>query len=111
MNAAIDKPKINSARQKKLLMLVEQGLSNAEIAEALDRSPLTIKVNLQRIFKILGVNNRRAAVIVWRANEKQKSMTLEGLRESRRENESNIQALQELVKLQTEAIELILQQH
>ncbi len=110
MSAPADKPKIKSTRQSEVLTLVEQGLSNAEIAEAINRSPFTVKVTLQRIYKILGVKNRRAAVIAWRANAKQKILTLEALRESRRENEANILALQKLVKLQTEAIEMMLQQ-
>ncbi len=110
MSPPTDKPKIRSKGQQQLLVLVEKGLSNDQIAEALDRSPFTIKVTLQRIFKTLGVHNRTAAVNVWRADVRAAGLTIETLRQSRRENEANIQALQELVKLQTTAIELMLQQ-
>ena len=56
----------------------------------------------------LGVNNRTSAVHVWRNGEvKDSRMGL--MREARQDNEVNIQLLQELIKLQTEAIELMLQ--
>jgi len=110
MSTPAAKPKIRSKGQQQLLMLVEKGLNNDQIAEELDRSPFTVKVTLRRIFKILGVNNRTAAVKVWRENIRPPVATIEDLRQSRRENEANIQALQELVKLQTTAIELMLQQ-
>ena len=110
MSAPTAKPKIRTKRQNEMLMLVEQGLSNEQMAKALDLSPSTIKGTLNRIFKILGVNRRSAAVKAWKADVKSKDMALEMLRKSRRKNEANIQALQELVKLQTEAIELMLQQ-
>ena len=110
MSPPADKPKIRTKRQNEMLMLVEQGLSNQQMAEALDLSPFTIKASLQRIFKNLGVNRRTAAVKAWKADVKSKDMALEMLRRSRRKNEANILALQQLVKLQTEAIELMLQQ-
>ena len=47
-----------------MLELVAQGLSNAEIAEALTLERTTIKTHVQRILTKLGVRNRVEVVIV-----------------------------------------------
>jgi DNA-binding NarL/FixJ family response regulator len=51
-----------SKRQKQLLVMMEQGLSNRDIAEKLDISEHTVKVHLWRLFKRLGVKSRTQAV-------------------------------------------------
>jgi DNA-binding NarL/FixJ family response regulator len=51
-----------SQREREVLMLVSEGLSNADIAARLFVSPQTIKTHLERIFAKLGVSGRAAAV-------------------------------------------------
>ena len=50
-----------SARRRKVLELVVEGLSNAEIAERLYVSESTIKQHLRAVYKVLGVRNRTEA--------------------------------------------------
>jgi DNA-binding NarL/FixJ family response regulator len=50
-----------SARQREILELVVEGLSNAEIAGRLYLSESTIKQHLRASYKVLGVRNRREA--------------------------------------------------
>ena len=51
-----------SARQREILELVAEGLSNAEIAQRLFLSESTIKQHLRAAYKALGVKNRTEAV-------------------------------------------------
>jgi DNA-binding NarL/FixJ family response regulator len=53
---------ILSSRQKELLGLIGEGLSNAQITERLFLSESTIKQHLRAAYKVLGVNNRTEAV-------------------------------------------------
>jgi len=50
-----------SARQREVLELVVEGLSNAEIAGRLYLSESTIKQHLRSVYKVLGVHNRTQA--------------------------------------------------
>jgi DNA-binding NarL/FixJ family response regulator len=50
-----------SARQREILELVVEGLSNAEIAGRLFLSESTIKQHLRAAYKLLGVKNRTEA--------------------------------------------------
>jgi DNA-binding NarL/FixJ family response regulator len=50
-----------SARQREILELVMEGLSNAEIARRLYLSESTIKQHLRAAYKLLGVHNRTEA--------------------------------------------------
>jgi len=50
-----------SSRQKEILELVSEGLSNAEIAERLFLSESTVKQHLRSAYKLLGVSNRTEA--------------------------------------------------
>jgi DNA-binding NarL/FixJ family response regulator len=50
-----------SARQREILGLVVEGLSNAEIAKRLYLSESTIKQHLRAAYKLLGVSNRTEA--------------------------------------------------
>ena len=52
-----------TAREREVLELVAQGLSNAEIAEALTLERTTIKSHVQRILAKLGARNRVEVVI------------------------------------------------
>lgn len=52
-----EQPKL-SKRQKQLLVMLDQGLSNREIAERLEISEHTVKVHLWRLFRRLGVKSR-----------------------------------------------------
>ena len=47
-----------SKRQKQLLIMLDEGLSNREIAERLGISEHTVKVHLWRLFRRLGVKSR-----------------------------------------------------
>jgi DNA-binding NarL/FixJ family response regulator len=50
-----------SARQREILELVVEGLSNAQIAGHLYLSESTIKQHLRSVYKVLGVHNRTEA--------------------------------------------------
>ena len=58
-----ENPKIGelSARQREILEMVVEGLSNAEIAARLYLSESTIKQHLRAAYKALGVRNRTEA--------------------------------------------------
>jgi DNA-binding NarL/FixJ family response regulator len=58
-----EKPKIGdlSARQREILEMVVEGLSNAQIAGRLYLSESTIKQHLRAVYKVLGVRNRTEA--------------------------------------------------
>ena len=51
-----------SKRQKQMILMLDQGLSNREIAEKLDISEHTVKVHLWRMYQRLGVNSRTQAL-------------------------------------------------
>jgi DNA-binding NarL/FixJ family response regulator len=53
-----------SERERDVLALVGQGLSNQEIAERLYMSPLTAKTHVSRIMQKLGVRDRAQLVVV-----------------------------------------------
>ncbi len=57
-----------SKRQKQLILMLDQGLSNREIAEKLGISEHTVKVHLWRLFKRLGVNSRTQTLHYARIN-------------------------------------------
>ncbi len=57
-----DAPQKLSKRQKQLLVMIEQGLSNRDIAEKLEISEHTVKVHLWRLFKRMNVKSRTQAV-------------------------------------------------
>ena len=50
-----------TARQREILELVAQGLSNAQIAKRLFLSESTVKQHLRATFKVLGVSDRKEA--------------------------------------------------
>ena len=47
-----------SKRQKQLIIMLDRGLGNREIAEELDISEHTVKVHLWRLFRRIGVKSR-----------------------------------------------------
>jgi len=51
-----------SAREMEILHWVREGKSNQEVGQILGISGLTVKNHLQRIYKLMGVNNRTQAV-------------------------------------------------
>lgn len=59
-----------SSRQREILDLVSEGLSNAQIAANLYLSESTVKQHLRAAFKLLRVNNRTEAAKLARATER-----------------------------------------
>lgn len=57
-----------SQRQKQLLVLVDAGLSNTDIANKLDISSHTVKVHLWRFYKKLGISSRTQLIKFSRDN-------------------------------------------
>ena len=54
-----------SVRERELVLLVAEGLSNKEIAGQLDMSERTVETHVQSIFRKLGIHKRiRLAVLV-----------------------------------------------
>ena len=53
-----------TAREREVLTLVGQGLSNAEVAERLVVSPLTAKTHVARLFTKLGARDRAQLVVI-----------------------------------------------
>ena len=53
-----------TARQRDVLRLIVQGMSNKEIARALNLGEGTVKVHMAAIFRKLGVNRRVAVAVV-----------------------------------------------
>lgn len=51
-----------SKRQKQLILMLDQGLSNRDIADKLNISEHTVKVHFWRLFRRLGVNSRTQAL-------------------------------------------------
>jgi DNA-binding NarL/FixJ family response regulator len=64
---AID-PFILTSRQREVLNLVAEGLTNAQIAEQLFLAECTIKQHLRAAYKLLGVRNRTGAVRVYKGS-------------------------------------------
>jgi len=54
-------PEKLSKRQKQLLVMLDRGLSNRDIAEQLQISEHTVKVHLWRLFRRLNVKSRSQA--------------------------------------------------
>jgi len=52
-----------SRRQSEVLMLLSEGRSNREIAEALQLAEQTVKVHVSNILRVLGARSRREAVV------------------------------------------------
>lgn len=57
-----------SKRQKQLIVMLDEGLSNREIAERLGISEHTVKVHLWRLFRRLGVKSRTQTLHFARMN-------------------------------------------
>ncbi|MBK6748345.1 response regulator transcription factor [Ottowia sp.] len=57
-----------SKRQKQLVVMLDEGLSNRDIAERLGISEHTVKVHLWRLFRRLGVKSRTQALHFARMN-------------------------------------------
>jgi RNA polymerase sigma factor (sigma-70 family) len=51
-----------TAREREVLLLVADGLTNAEVAERLWISPGTVRRHLENVYAKLGVRTRTAAV-------------------------------------------------
>ena len=58
----LEQPEQLTRRERRILELVEHGLTNAEIAQQLWVVEQTVKFHLSRIYKKIGVPNRTAAV-------------------------------------------------
>jgi DNA-binding NarL/FixJ family response regulator len=56
-------PEALTARERKIIDLVEQGLSNKEIADKLSISDSTVRHHLTSIFDKVGVPNRQKLLV------------------------------------------------
>jgi DNA-binding NarL/FixJ family response regulator len=65
---AVPAPTKLSKRQKQLILMLDQGLSNKDIADKLTISEHTVKVHFWRLFRRLGVNSRTQALHFARTN-------------------------------------------
>jgi DNA-binding NarL/FixJ family response regulator len=63
-----DTTKKLSKRQKELMLMLNEGLSNRDIASRMDISEHTVKVHLWRLFRKLDVNSRTQALAFGRNN-------------------------------------------
>jgi DNA-binding NarL/FixJ family response regulator len=61
--AAVERLRVLTDREREVLEVVGQGLSNEEIAERLCMSPLTAKTHVSRILSKLGVRDRAQLVV------------------------------------------------
>jgi DNA-binding NarL/FixJ family response regulator len=59
-------PDILTPRQREVLELVAEGLSNAQIARRLFLTEFTVKQHLSKAYRLLGVRNRNQAASVLR---------------------------------------------
>ena len=61
-----------SVRERELVLLVAEGLSNKEIAGQLDISERTVETHVQSIFRKLGIRKRtRLAALVYKLQKSQ----------------------------------------
>ena len=61
-----------SVRERELMLLVAEGLSNKEVAGQLDISERTVETHLQSIFRKLGIRKRtRLAALVYKLQKSQ----------------------------------------
>ena len=63
------KPIKLTKRQKQLMGMLEKGMSNDEVAQAIGISPHTVKVHFWRMFQRIGVNSRGRALKWWNDNQ------------------------------------------
>lgn len=62
MSAAMGSDSVLTRREHQVVLLVAEGLTNAEIARTLWISPGTVRRHLENVFAKLGVHTRTAAV-------------------------------------------------
>ena len=69
MSAAMGSDSVLTRREHQVVLLVAEGLTNAEIARQLWISPGTVRRHLENVFAKLGVHTRTAAVARTRDSE------------------------------------------
>lgn len=62
--SAAESLEVLTAREREVVAMVAQGLSNEEIAEKMYVSPLTVRTHVQRAMSKLGVQNRAQLVVI-----------------------------------------------
>jgi DNA-binding CsgD family transcriptional regulator len=62
MSAAIGRDNVLTRREHQIVLLVAEGMTNAEIARTLWISPGTVRRHLENVFAKLDVHTRTAAV-------------------------------------------------
>lgn len=58
-----------TAREREVMELIAQGLSNREIASTLYITEKTVKNHINHLYAKLGVTARRQAIELWRTHE------------------------------------------
>ena len=68
-----NKQQVNSltSRERQIVLMVAEGLSNKEVGRRLNLSEGTVKVHLHNIYTKLGINNRTALVPIAHTHRKE----------------------------------------
>ena len=63
-------------RQKQIMVFLDRGMTNEEIARELDICPPTVNVHMWRLCKKIGVKNRLAAASWWRKDQQTETVNV-----------------------------------
>lgn len=64
-SGAVDPLAALSRRERDVLACATDGLTNAQIAQAMDITVSTVKFHLASVYRKLGAGNRTEAIVMW----------------------------------------------